>query len=60
MTTRERLKKYISENGVRQDFIAQKIGVSKAMITLYLQNKRNLSQDNEKRLQNFLDSKCLN
>lgn len=60
MNTREQLKLYIKEEGVTQTHIARKLGISKSMMNMYLKGTRNLSQEREQDLQNFLASKITN
>lgn len=51
---REYLKKYLEINGVTQAHIAKKLGVVRSMISMYLKGERNLSEEKEKKLQEFL------
>jgi len=48
-------KKLIRDKGLKQNFIAQKIGVSKTMMSLFLSGKRNLSPENKLKLHRILD-----
>jgi len=42
---REDLKKYLKENGIKNKFIAQKIQLSTAMISYFLNGKKGLSSN---------------
>jgi transcriptional regulator with XRE-family HTH domain len=42
-SVKERLKNYLAEHGVRNNFIAEKVGLSETSICLFLQGKRSLS-----------------
>lgn len=48
-------KKLIRDKGLKQNFIAQKIGISKTMMSLFLSGKRNLSPENKSKLHRILD-----
>ena len=48
-------KKLIRDKGLKQNFIAQKIGVSKTMMSLFLSEKRNLSPENKLKLHRILN-----
>ncbi|MBF7811949.1 helix-turn-helix domain-containing protein [Clostridium beijerinckii] len=40
---REDLKSYLKENGIKAKFIAEKIGISPAMISYFINHKKKLS-----------------
>lgn len=42
-TIREDLKKYLEDNGIKNKFIANKIGLSESMISYFLNGKKRLS-----------------
>jgi len=48
------LKKMVRESGFKIGFLAKKIGVSGSMLSMCLSGDRNLSEDKEKALKDFL------
>lgn len=48
------IKKKIENRGLKQKWVAEKIGVSEAMLSLYLSGERNLSIEKEKMLVGLL------
>lgn len=52
---REQAKKYLEENGIKQNFIARKLDISDAMMSYYLNNKKNLSHEKELELLKIID-----
>lgn len=51
---RQQAKQYIEENGIKQCFIARKLEVSDAMMSYYLNDKKNLSIEKEEELQKII------
>ncbi len=51
---RKDLQEHINQYGVTRTHIAKQINVSRSMLTLYLQNQRNLSEENEFKLKKYL------
>lgn len=51
---RNRLKQMMIKYGTSCAFIGNNVGVSKAMINMFLKEKRNLSENLEKKLDEFL------
>lgn len=49
------LQKYLDDYGVRQIWVAEKMGVSKQMINLYLKGDRDFSKKNQVKLRELLD-----
>ena len=47
-------KKAIKEKGVKQTWLAEKIGVSDTLLSLYLSGERNLSTEKEAMLKGLL------
>ena len=43
MSVTEKIKKYLKEHGIRQDFIAKKTGIRDQKISMSLNGKRRLS-----------------
>ncbi|WP_244835230.1 hypothetical protein [Clostridium sp. BJN0001] len=55
---KEKLINFLNENGVKQRFIAKKIGVHEATVSRFLKrNNYYLSDDYFKRLETFLNNK---
>ncbi|SHH31714.1 hypothetical protein [Sporanaerobacter acetigenes] len=52
---RQATKQYIEENGIKQCFIAGKLDISDAMMSYYLNNHKNLSNEKELQLQKIID-----
>lgn len=52
---REQAKLYLEENGIKQNFIARKLDISDAMMSYYLNDKKNLSNEKELQLQKIID-----
>lgn len=50
---------YIKENGLRQNFFAQYIGVSPRMVSLWYSGERKLTERQIKRVHEFLNGKHL-
>ena len=48
------LKKKIEKKGLKQVWLAEQIGVSKSLLSLYLSGERNLSEEKEKMLKGLL------
>lgn len=42
---REQIKQYLKENGIMQIFIAEKVGISKQRLNMYLQGRRGLPDE---------------
>jgi predicted transcriptional regulator len=42
---RNDLKNYLKDNGIKNKFIAQKIGLSEGMISYFINGKKNLSSN---------------
>lgn len=51
---REDLKKYLKENGIKNKFIAEKIDISTAMISYFLNGKKRLSSKYLKKISNII------
>lgn len=51
---RQQAKQYIVENGIKQNFIARKLEISDAMMSYYLNDKKNLSYEKELQLQKII------
>jgi transcriptional regulator with XRE-family HTH domain len=49
------LKEILAEKGIKQSFIAEKLGVSNATVSLWVKNKSHPSISNLKRLALLLD-----
>lgn len=47
-------KERIKERGLKQNWIAKKIGISETMLSLFLSGERNLSQAKEQSLNELL------
>lgn len=43
MTVNERLKIYLKDHGIKQQFLAEKLGVTKSVISNMLNNKREIT-----------------
>jgi len=52
---RQQAKNYIKSNGIKQNFIARKLEVSDAMMSYYLNDKKNLSSEKELELQKIIN-----
>lgn len=52
---RERLKEVRDTHGTTFSFIAEKLGVSRAIISLFVAGKRGISDENEIKLKKFLN-----
>lgn len=52
---REIIKAHIEKMGIKQLKLAEAIGVSDTTITLYLRGERKISDENEKKLVEFLN-----
>jgi plasmid maintenance system antidote protein VapI len=52
---RELIKAHIEKMGIKQLKLAEAIGVSDTTITLYLRGDRKISDDNEKKLFDYLN-----
>jgi transcriptional regulator with XRE-family HTH domain len=50
-------RKIIDQKGLKHKYIAEKIGVSKAMLSLFLSGQRNLSQEKKMKLNKILNIK---
>jgi len=59
MTTMEneknKLKQRIKELGLTQNYICQKLGISKSMLSHYLADRRNLNPDTERKLLQLIE-----
>lgn len=53
----ERIKKEIEERGLKKKWVANKIGCSPQMITMWLNEKQNMPQKWEDKLVEFLNLK---
>lgn len=51
---RQQAKQYIEENGIKQCFIARKLEISDAMMSYYLNDKKNLSYEKELELKQII------
>ena len=51
---REELRQYLKDNGVKQNWVAEQLGLSKQMIHMYLADKRNMSEQNERKLKKLI------
>lgn len=49
-----KLKKEISKRGLRQDWIAKKLGISKAYLSMILNNKRKIPEELKRRLEKVI------
>lgn len=52
---RQKLEKYINDNGVKNRHIAMQIGVSDTLVSYFLKGKQNLSLEKIDILQKYLD-----
>ncbi|MFL0194432.1 helix-turn-helix domain-containing protein [Clostridium sp. WILCCON 0269] len=52
---KERLKNYLRERGVRNNFIAEKVGLSDTTICLFLKGKRLLSDKKLKLIEDLIN-----
>lgn len=55
-TVRERLKEHIDRYGIMQKFVANKVSVSKASMSMFLADKRNLTSDILNKIEEFLNT----
>lgn len=53
---REDLKKYLKENGIKNKFIAEKIEISTAMISYFINGRKNLSSTYIKKIEDIIYS----
>lgn len=51
------LKEEISKRGLRQDWIAKQLGISKAYLSMILNDKRKISKELEKKLEKVINKK---
>lgn len=56
---RQATKEYLEKNGIKQNFIARKLNISDAMMSYYLNNHKNLSNEKEEKLKQIIGAKCL-
>ncbi|NMM61176.1 helix-turn-helix transcriptional regulator [Clostridium sp. P21] len=54
-SVKENLKDYLLKHGVRNNFIAEKIGISNTSICLFLQGKRLLSEDKLNQIEELIN-----
>ena len=47
---RRKTREYLRDNGIKQNFIARKIGITPGMLSYYLNGHKNLSEKNIKKL----------
>ena len=52
---REKLLNYVKENGLKYNYIAKKIGISKCHMSLFINNKRNFKKDKLEKLKEILE-----
>ena len=50
---RKLLQEYIYKNGVTQKHIANKLGISRPLLCLFLKNERGLGESNQEKLKDF-------
>lgn len=57
---RQQAKNYIKSNGIKQCFIAERLDISDAMMSYYLNNHKNLSYEKELELQKIIGANVSN
>ena len=51
---REKLKIYLQETGTKQKWIAQKLGISESLLSLFIKGDRELSYNNAIKLKKLI------
>ncbi|CDI50394.1 helix-turn-helix transcriptional regulator [Clostridium tetani] len=53
---RIKLKQYIKENGLKQRFLAKKLGITEQYLCMFLRNKRDFGNKLLKQINNILNN----